>query len=278
VRGRWLHSGWMRHGWLHGGWLHDGWLRAVALAALLCAMVLGAGYGIAGPLGLSAAAGLILGSGLVVFLYSERTVLAALRACPVGEVERPELYRLVRDLSTAARLPVPRLYVSPAMQPNVLAVGRRSRSVSVCCTEGLLRSLTGAELRAVLAHELAHVSRRDIAVFSWCAGFAALLALVRLRPLAALVLRCTAPMSREYGADASGALMTGDPMALASALRKIDRCAASLPLPPSGSLAASGHLMIAHPFPDDGYGRLFLTHPPVGERVRRLEALAGYPR
>lgn len=150
--------------------------------------------------------------------------------------------------------------------------------MSLCCTEGLLRSLTAAELRAVLAHELAHVSRRDIVVSSWSAGFAALLSLAGLRPLAAVALRFTAPVSREYGADASGALMTGDPMALASALRKIDVCTASLPLPPSGSLAASGHLMIAHPFPDDGYGRLFLTHPPTGERVRRLEALAGYPR
>jgi heat shock protein HtpX len=263
---------------VQGGWLYGHWLRAAALAAFLCSLVMLAGYAAAGLLGLAAAAALILGSGLVVFLYSERTVLAALRARPVGEVERPELYRLVRDLSTAARLPVPRLYVSPAVQPNVLAVGCRSRSVSVCCTEGLLRSLTGPELRAVLAHELAHVSRRDIAVFSWCAGFAALFTLMRLRPLAALVLRWAAPVSREYGADASGALMTGDPMALASALRKIDQCAASLPLPPSGPLAASGHLMIAHPFPDEGYGRLFLTHPPVGERVRRLEELAGYPR
>jgi heat shock protein HtpX len=263
---------------VHGRRLCGRWLRTAALAAPLCAAVQLAAFAIAGLLGLAAATALVLACALTVFLLAERTVLAALRARAVGEVEQPELYRVVRELSTAARLPVPRLYISPALQPNVLAVGRSVRCVSLCCTEGLLRSLTAAELRAVLAHELAHVSRRDIVVSSWSAGFAGLLSLARLGPLAALVLRLVAPTSREYGADASGALMTGDPMALASALRKIDACAASLPLPPSGSLAASGHLMIAHPFPDEGYGRLFLTHPPTGERVRRLESLAGYPR
>lgn len=263
---------------MRGSRLHGHWLRAAALAAVLCTAAALAGFLIAGQLGLAAAAAFIAGAGLTVFLCTERAVLSAVRARQVSEVERPALYRLVRELSTAARVPVPRVYISPAVQPNVLAVGWRCRSVSVCCTEGLLRSLSGAELRAVLAHELAHVSRRDIGASSWCAGFAALLALARLRPVAALVLRWTAPMSREYGADADGALLTGDPMALASALRKIDQSAASLPLPASGRLAASGHLMIAHPFPDDGYGRLFLTHPPTGERVRRLEALAGYPR
>lgn len=263
---------------MHARWLFGHWLRSAALAALLSTPVLAAALAIAGPLGLAAAGALIAGCALTFFLFSERTVLTALRARAVGEVERPDLYRVVRELSTAARLPVPRVYISPALQPNVLAVGRSARRVSLCCTEGLLRSLTTTEVRAVLAHELAHVSRRDIGASSWAAGFAAALSLAGLRPLAAIALRLTTPTSREYGADASGALMTGDPMALASALRKIDACAASLPLPPSGSLAASGHLMIAHPFPDDGYGRLFLTHPPTRERVRRLEALAGYPR
>lgn len=263
---------------MHGRWLSARWVRTAALATALCLPLLAAAFAIAGPPGLAAAAALAAGCALAVFLFSERTVLTALRARAVGEVERPDLYRMVRELSTSARLPVPRLYISPARQPNVLAVGRSARRVSLCCTEGLLRALTATELRAVLAHELAHVSRREIVVASWSAGFAAVLSMARLRPLAALALRVTEPTSREYGADASGALMTGDPMALASALRKIDVCAASLPLPPSGSLAASGHLMIAHPFPDDGYGRLFLTHPPTRERVRRLEALAGYPR
>jgi heat shock protein HtpX len=251
-------------------------LRAVALAAVLSGLALLAGFAVAGATGLVAGGAFVLGCAVAVFLYSERTVLTALRARPVSEVEFPVLHWLVRDLATAARLPVPRLYVAPAPQPNVLALGRTARSVVLCCTDGLLRTLSTDELRAVLAHELGHVARRDIMASSWSAGFAALLSMARLRSLAALVLRCTAPSSREYGADTSGALLTGDPMALARALNKIDFWAASQPLLPRGVLAASGHLMIAHPFPGDGYGRLFRTHPPVSERVRRLEALAGY--
>ena len=253
-------------------------LRAVTLAAVLSGLALLVGFVVAGVLGLAASGAFVLGCALAVFLYAERTVLTALRARPVSEVEFPDLYWMVRDLATAARLPVPRLYVVPAPQPNVLALGRTARSVALCCTEGLLRSLSTDELRAVLAHELGHVTRRDIMASSWSAGFAALLSAAGLRSAAALVLWCTVPSSREYGADTSGALLTGDPMALARALSKIDFWAASQPLAPQGALAASGHLMIAHPFPDAGYGRLFLTHPPVSERVRRLEALAGYRR
>jgi heat shock protein HtpX len=253
-------------------------LRALALAVVLSALVVGVSFALGGTAGLAAGCVIVLVCAWIVYFYSERAVLSALRARPVGEVEMPELYGLVRELCVAARLPVPRLFLSPAVQPNALCVGCTPRSVALCCTEGLLRTLAWPELRAVLAHELGHMSRRDIVVSSWSAGFAALFSLIWLRPLAAFVLRWAAPPAREYGADASGALLTGDPMALASALRKIDVCAASLPLPPRGALAASSHLMIAHPFPEDGYGRLFLTHPPVRERVRRLEMLAGYPR
>jgi heat shock protein HtpX len=252
-------------------------LRTVALAGVLCGLVLLAGAVYFGMGGLAVASALVFGLGWVVYFATERAVLTALRARPLSEVEHSELYRLVRELCRDARLPVPRLFVSPAMQPNILTVGYSMRSAAVCCTEGLLRELSAVELRAVLAHELAHVSRRDTPVSSWSAGLASLLVL-GLLPAAALLLQLTASASREYGADADGALLAGDPMALASALRKIDMRAAALPLPPRGLLAAASHLMIAHPFPLVGLGRLFLTHPPTGERVRRLEALAGYPR
>jgi heat shock protein HtpX len=255
--------------------VHRYGLRAAVLAAVLCGLVLLAGSEWFGLAGVAVATALVFALGWIVYFHSERTVLAAIRAHPVSEVERPELYRLVRELCYSAKLPVPRLFVSPAEQPNILTIGYSPRTAAMCCTEGLLRVLSAAELRAVVAHELAHVSRRDVVVSSWSAGMAALVAFC---PLSALLLQVTAPSVREYDADAEGALLTGDPMALASALRKIDTQAAALPLRPRGFLAAAGHLMIAHPFPYGGFGRLLVTHPPTGERVRRLEALAGYPR
>jgi len=285
--------------------VHRNALRAAVLAGGLACLILLAGAAVGGDAGLAAACGIVAGLGWVVYFCAERVVLSALRARPVGEVERPELYRLVRELATEARLPVPRLFVSPAVQPNALTVGCTARSAAVCCTEGLLRTLSADELRAVLGHELAHVSRRDILISSVSAGLAAVitsaasvgwllrrheggetrdaglvegLLLLLFAPLAALVIQLAVPSSREYGADTTGALLAGDPIALASALRTIDSGAALLPLAPSGPLACVGHLMIAHPFPSHGLARLFLTHPPTGERVRRLEALAGYRR
>ncbi len=250
-----------------------------------------------------------------VFACCDRMALSAMLARPVSEVEQPELYRLVRELSKAGRLPVPRLYLSPADQPNSFAVGRGPRTATICCTEGLLRVLDEAELRGVLGHELAHVSSRDILASSVSAGLATVitfpaglarfarrgnsagsvaagsgpglgsglglletLLMLVLGPVAALVIRLAVTREREYRADAAGALLSGDPVALASALRKIDAGTAELALAPDGPRTSVGHLMIASPFRIEGFARLFLTHPPAGERVRRLEALAGYRR
>jgi heat shock protein HtpX len=250
-------------------------LRAALFAVALCAALLACASLWLGLVGAAVVSALLVALGWIIYFHSERSVLAALRARPVSEVERPDLYRIVRELAFSAHLPVPRLFVSPAAQPNVLTVGYSARSAAVCCTEGLLRLLTLAELRAVLAHELAHVARRDVAVSSWSAGLASLVASC---PLIAVVLHITAPCGREYGADIDGALLTGDPMALVSALRKIDTAAAAQPLHPRGTLAAASHLMIAHPFAADGVGGMLSTHPPTSERVRRLEALSGGPR
>ncbi len=249
-------------------------LRAALFAAARCAAALSGATLWLGLVGAAAVSALLVALGWIIYFHSERTVLTALRARPVSEVERPDLYLLVRDLARAARLPVPRLFVSPAAQPNILTVGYSARSAAVCCTEGLLRLLSAGELRAVLAHEFAHVTRRDVAVSSWSAGLASLVASC---PLIALMLHITVPPAREYGADIDSALLTGDPMALASALRKIDIGAAAQPLRPHGTLAAASHLMIAHPFAPDGLGGMLSTHPPTSERVRRLEALSGGP-
>ena len=279
-----------------------GLLTSVALLIAGCALV-----GVAAAGGGGAAVAVVLAAVLVVVVFAccDRLALSAMLARPVGEVEHPELYRLVRELSKDARLPVPRLYLSPADQPNVFAVGRGPRSAAICCTEGLLRVLDEAELRAVLGHELAHVSGYDVLVSSVAAGLAAaitfpaslarftrsgpadpgsglrgvenLLMLV-FGPVAAVIVRLAVSREREYRADMAGALLAGDPVALASALRKIDAGTAELALAPDGRRVAVGHLMIACPFRPEGVARLFLSHPPVGERLRRLEALAGYRR
>jgi len=250
--------------------------------------------------------GLVAPSGkLFVFAGCERMALSAMLARPVSEVEHPELYRLVRELSKDGRLPVPRLYLSPAEQPNSFAVGRGPRSAAICCTEGLLRVLDEAELRSVLGHELAHVSGHDVLGSSLSAGLATVITfpagLARLArpgsassgpelgalehalmllfgPVAAVIVRLAVSQEREYRADAAGALLSGDPVALAGALRKIDAGTAELALAPDGRRISVGHLMIADPFRPEGLARLFRTHPPAGERVRRLEALAGYRR
>jgi heat shock protein HtpX len=261
--------------------------RLVAAAippSAICAGVGAAAAGAGGAIAGVVAAGLALA---VTGTYCDRLALSAMLARPVSEVEHPELYRLVRELSKSGRLPVPRLYLSPAGQPNSFAVGRNPRTAAICCTEGLLASLGESELRGVLGHELAHVSGRDILPATMSAGLATVITfpaararflMLVLGPVAALVIRLSVTREREYRADAAGALLAGDPVALASALRKIEAGAAELALARDARLLSVGHLMIASPFRPGGLARLFGTHPPAGERVRRLEALAGYRR
>jgi heat shock protein HtpX len=286
--------------------LAGGTARLAITVVLLAAGFTEIGVAVAG--GLGAAAALVA----AVFVYGDRMALSAMAARPVSEVEQPDLYRLVRELSKAGRLPVPRLYVSPAGQPNSFTVGTRPRSAAVCCTDGLLAGLDEAELRGVLGHELAHVSGRDILASTVAAGLATVitfpaglarllpgragtgrapalagssglglsesLLMLVLGPIAAVVVRLSVSGAREYRADAAGAQLAGDPVALARALRKIDAGTEELALAPDGRLTSVGHVMIACPFRADGFAWLFLTQPPAGERVRRLEALAGYRR
>ena len=284
--------------------MHPNQLKAFALLGALSGLILLAGAVLGGGPGFAIALAVALAMNVSAYFLSARIALTAMRARPVSEVERPQLYQIVRELSTAARQPMPRLYVSPAMQPNAFATGRSPRTGAICCTEGILRLLDARELRGVLGHELSHVRNRDVLISSVAAALATaitflaglawliplrsdnddgtgvfgLLLMLVLGPLAASVIQVSTSRAREYHADAAGADLTGDPLALASALRKIDAGIAQLPLPASGQLASAGHLMIAYPFRGDGLGRLFSTHPPTGERIMRLEAMAGYPR
>jgi len=282
---------------VRGGRRAAGLTAAAAAAARLAAAVLplvalcaGVGAAVAG--GVGAVAGVAVAAVVLaaVGTYCDRLALSAMAARPVSEVEHPELYRLVRELSKGGRLPVPRLFLSPAEQPNSFAVGRNPRTAAICCTEGLLASLDEAELRGVLGHELAHVSGPDILPATMSAGLATVITfpaglravgaplMLVLGPVAALVIRLSVARQREYRADAAGALLAGDPVDLAAALRKIEAGVTELALAPDARLGSVAHLMIASPFHPEGFARLFVTQPPAGERLRRLEALAGYRR
>ncbi|KAB2896331.1 MAG: zinc metalloprotease HtpX [Kofleriaceae bacterium] len=280
-------------------------LKTVALLGAMTALLVVIGGALApGYLWLFGAIAVVMN--LVSYFFSDRIVLAMNRAHPIGPGDDPQLERMVAELAARANIPVPRIYVVEDDAPNAFATGRNPAHGVVAVTTGIRRLLSERELRGVIAHELAHIKNRDILVASIAAMIASVvsfvataiqwgaifggsrddrdaspggaigaLALAIVAPIAATIIQLAISRSREYLADATGARLADDPLALASALAKLERGNARIPLHTVGDSPATASLFICAPLSGGSVASWFSTHPPMAERIRRLEELAG---
>ncbi len=282
--------------------------RTAILLAVLTALLIWIGDMLGGRQG--AIIALVIAGGMNFFSYwfSDKIVLKMYGGQEVTANDDPELYGMVRDLAMRANLPMPKVYMIPEDTPNAFATGRNPQHAAVAVTQGIRRILNKRELAGVLGHELSHVVNRDILVSTIAAtlagaisymaqmaqwsmmfgggrdrddegggggGIIGLIVMMIVAPLAAMLIQMAVSRSREYGADAGGAQVTGDPLALASALKKLHLGAQQIPLQTSPAAAqATAHMFIVNPLTAGGMAALFSTHPPMEERVRRLEAMA----
>ena len=263
------------------------------MLATLTGLLVGIGYLVGGP----GTALLFLFFGLafnlVMFWFSDKIALKMSRARPLSEEEAPRLHQMVRELAHSAGVPMPRLYLIPASQPNAFATGRSPKHSAVAVTEGITQLLSESELRGVIAHELAHIKNRDVLIttvaaaiggaITWLGymllfmgddesplGLIGSLAMVLLAPIAATIIQLAISRQREFSADATGARIAGSANALADALERLEAGAKAAPMKVN---AAAEPLFIVKPFSGGAMASLFSTHPPIEERVRRLRAL-----
>jgi len=276
------------------------WFKTTILFAAITALFMMIGALIGGRDGMMMA--LLLGGGMNFFAYwfSDKMVLNMYNAQPVDETSSPYLYNMVRDLAARAQLPMPRVYLIDEAQPNAFATGRNPENAAVAATTGIVSLLSERELRGVMAHELAHVKHRDIltstiaatlaGAISALANFAmffggrdeegrpanAIVSIIVaiIAPLAAALIQMAISRAREFEADRGGAEISGDPLALASALGKIDAYARGIPFATAEAHPATAQMMIMNPLAGGGIDTLFSTHPKTAERIARLEAMA----
>ena len=278
------------------------YFKTAALLAAMAALLVFAGEMLGGR------QGAIIGLTIAVFMnfgaywWSDKVVLRMYGAREVDEGTSPELYSMVRDLSTRAELPMPKVYIMENPTPNAFATGRNPEHGAVAVTTGIMGILSREELSGVIAHELAHIKNRDILISTIAATFAGaitylahmamwfgltgrggrggthpviMIIMMILAPVAAMIIQMAVSRSREYVADAGGAAISGNPMYLAGALKKLAYANERVPMH-GGASEATAHMFIVNPFSaGDKMKKLFSTHPPIEERVRRLEHMTG---
>lgn len=278
-------------------------LKTTILLAALTGIILLIGGMLGGRGGLVIAFIFAIGMNAFSYWFSDKMVLRAYHAQPLDQSNAPELYGIVSELAESARIPMPRLYLIDSDTPNAFATGRNPRHAAVAVTRGIMRICTRDELKGVIGHELSHVINRDILVSSvaatlagvvmfigsmarWGAifggfggrdedergGLFGLIFMALVAPLAATLIQLAISRAREYQADASGARLTHNPLLLANALRKLESANERMPMPDASPSTA--HLFIVNPLSAEGIQRMFSTHPPIEERIRRLEQMA----
>jgi heat shock protein HtpX len=275
-------------------------LKTMVLMVTLTLMLVFIGGLIGGRSGMTFALIMAFGMNFITYWFSDKIVLKIYGAKQVTEAEAPELYSMVRRLSQRAELPMPKVYVMEQDQPNAFATGRNPQHGAVAVTTGIMRILSREELEGVIGHELAHIKHRDILVGTVAATIAgaisylaqmaqwtmifggrssddnrggnpiAALVMMIVGPIAAMIVQMAISRSREYGADAGGAAIAGNSMYLANALKKLHMASQKIPM---NANPATSHMFIVNPLSGGGLLRLFSTHPPMEERVARLESM-----
>jgi heat shock protein HtpX len=276
-------------------------LKTMMLMMLLTLLLVYGGAALGGRQGMTFALLFAFLINFVSYFFSDKIVLKMYRAQEVSEAEAPVLYRIVRRLTQKAGMPMPKVYIIPDMSPNAFATGRNPQHAAVAATQGIMQILTEDELAGVMSHELTHVLHRDILISTVAATIAgaisylaqmaqwamifgggrrsdddgnpiAALVMMIVAPIAAMLIQLAISRAREYSADEGGAKLLGNPLALADALKKLTRGTQLIPMQKTSP--ATSHLFIVNPLRGGGVMKLFSTHPPLEERIARLEAMA----